>query len=194
MSRLRGPDHGPHAGEAGFGVEPISTLRDELRHSLEQRRVRGGKVEQVRGARIGRAHEAKQPGTRGVGFVEQRLERVPAEHRVGRGGVGSDARDVPPRGRRRSEERLPVCRCADRHVAALAVGDHQQPGVARRRGGEFERHPARRTEPLEAGQLELGRHAGRPSPLDQGAAAFEDGRGGSFSRVPLGRRGLGVER
>ena len=80
------------------------------------------------------------------------------------------------------DERLAVGGGADVDVAALAVGEHEQPGVARRSTGLRQRVPARRAEALEAGQLRLDRDAGRAGRVDDGSAVGRDGAGGALRR------------
>ena len=85
-------------------------------------------------------------------------------------------RDRAPRGLGGAEERVAVGGGADRHVAALAVGDHQQARVAGRLGDLLQRRPAGRAERLEARELWLDRDAGgaggaRSAPGKRAAAA-----------------------
>ena len=61
--------------------------------------------------------------------------------------------DGAERARGLAHERLGVGARGDGHVAALAVGEHEQAVVARDRDHLLERLPARRAEPLEAGEL-----------------------------------------
>ena len=75
----------------------------------------------------------KTPAPAAVGGVDQDLDRVLAEQRVGGEGVGAEARDGPPGRLRLPDQRLAVGLRGHRHVAALAVGDHQQAGLARGR-------------------------------------------------------------
>ena len=75
------------------------------------------------------------------------------------------------------------------HVAALAVGEHEQAGRARVRAGRLEREPAGGAEALEAGELRLDRDAGRAGGVDQRAAVDEHGGGGLRGG---GRRARGV--
>jgi hypothetical protein len=74
-----------------------------------------------------------------------------------------------------AHEGLGVGRGRDRHVAALAVRDHQEPGLPRRRRGAQQRGPARRAEALEARELGLGGDAGGSGARDQLAALIRDG-------------------
>ena len=62
-------------------------------------------------------------------------------------------------GGRLAQERLRVRRRADVDVAALGVGDHEQPGVVRALDHLSERGPAGRAEALEARDLRLHRDA-----------------------------------
>ena len=73
----------------------------------------------------------KQPAPAARGRGQQRLERVAPQQGVGRERVGAEARDLPERPRRGAHQRLPVGGGGHRHVAALAVGDDQQPVLAR---------------------------------------------------------------
>jgi hypothetical protein len=148
-----------------------------------QRPLRGGQVLQVGGAGVAGPDQREDPGPRGLGRGDQRLQRVAAEQRVGGEGIRPEARDRPPRSRRLADQRLGVGGGADRDVAALAVGDDQQPGVASRPADLGQRCPPGRTEPLEAGELWLDGDAGRSGALDQRAAV----RGNRRSR-PLGDR------
>ena len=76
-----------------------------------------------------------------------------------------------PHGAVGAEQRLGVRRRGVRHVAPLAVGDHEQAG-SRAMGGHLrERLPARSAEPLEAGQLQLHPHAGTARRVDQRAGS-----------------------
>ena len=102
-----------------------------------------GSVEHVRGARVGGAHEGEDAGPAVRGGRDQGLERIAAEQRVDGRRVGGQSSDLSPRGLDRAEQRLPVCLRAHRHVTALAVGDHQQPGVSGRGADLLERAPSR---------------------------------------------------
>ena len=93
-------------------------------------RSRRRQVLDVGGARIAGADQGEDPGSGALGRRDQRLQGVEAEQRVGGEGVGPEPRDRPPRGRRLADQRLGVGGGGDRDVAALAVGDRQQPGLA----------------------------------------------------------------
>ena len=107
--------------------------------------------------------------------------------------------DLPPRRLDGAEQRLAVGGGAHRDVAALAVGDHQQPRLAGGGDDRLERPPARPAEALEAGELRLGGDAGGAGRRDQRQAVLGDrvGRGlGGSARRPRARpqRGrIGVE-
>jgi hypothetical protein len=70
-----------------------------------------------------------------------------------------------------------------RHVAALAVGYHQQPGLTRGVGDLLERPPPRRAEALEAGKLELDRDDRLGGRRDQLARSADTGLNGGRVRV-----------
>ena len=96
-----------------------------------------------------------------------------------------EARHLAERARGGAHERLPVRGGGDRHVAALAVGYDEQAVLARRLAHLGERRPPRRAEPLEAGELQLDGHAGRPRGLDGGAAVARHGRRRALRRGAL---------
>ena len=85
--------------------------------------------------------------------VDERRERVAAEQRVDGERIGAEAGDRAERRRRLAEERLGVRGGADVDVAALGVGDDEQPGVPGSSDDLGERRPAGRPEPLEARDL-----------------------------------------
>jgi hypothetical protein len=60
------------------------------------------------------------------------------------------------------------------NVAALGVGDDQQPGLAGGADDPLERRPSGRAEPLEAGELRLRRDAGGGGERDQPLAFGDD--------------------
>ena len=101
--------------------------------------------------------------------------------------------DGAERGRRAPHEALGVGQRRDGDVAALAVGQHEQAGLARVRAGGLEGEPAGGAEPLEAGELRLGRDAGGTGGVDQRAAVHEHGGGrlGGGGCRARGVRGVG---
>jgi hypothetical protein len=141
----------------------------------------------VGSARIARPDQAEDPGPGVLGGGDQRLERVEAEQRIGREGVGAEAGNVAPWSRRRADQRLGVGGSGDRYVAALAVGDRQQAGFAGEVADLCQGGPARRAQPLETGELGLDRDAGGAGKLDQPSAVEGDG-----VRRQLGGRPLGL--
>ena len=86
---------------------------------------------------------------------------------------------------RGAHERLGVGRGRDRHVAPLAVGQHEQAVLARGVTRVGERVPPRRAQPLEARELQLHRHARLPRRLDGGAAVTRHGGRGELRRGAL---------
>jgi hypothetical protein len=62
-----------------------------------------------------------------------------------------------------------------RHVAALRVRDHEEPGALGRRDDVGKNRPSSRAQALEAGDLRLYRDAGRPRRIDQFPASLADG-------------------
>jgi hypothetical protein len=199
--RRRGPDDRADPAETPSALQHAGALGDELSDALVKRRSRSGLVEEVRGAGVGGANDDKDAGASVRGGVEQRLEGIGAKERIDGRGVGFEARDRAPGGGRRPEQGLGIGGGADRDVTALAVGDHQQTGLARRLGGLSERLPARRAEALEASELELDRDASRAGALDQPPAVASDGRcrgvrrraGGRLPGIGVERGGIGVE-
>ena len=154
-----------------------------------QRRLGRGQVLQVGGAGVAGADEGEdsRPGLGRGG--DQRLEGVAPEQGVGGEGVGAEAGDGPPGGRRLADQRLRVGGGGDRDVAALAVGDDQQAGFPGRCADLFEGEPAGGAEALEAGELRLDRDARRAGPVDQVAAVLGDRDGRQLSGRRLGIAG-----
>ena len=182
MARLGGAHHCSHPGQPAPAQQAVGALGDQGGQALEQRRLGGGKVEQVGGARVRGPHEDEQAGIRLRRPSEQGLQGVAAQERADGRRVRAQAADLAPRRRRRSEQRLRVGGGAHRNVVSLAVGDHQQAGLASGGRGALERRPAGCAEPLEAGQLELDGDAGRTRTRDQRFAA------GRRPLRPLARR------
>ena len=118
-----------------------------------QRRLALGLVLQLGGAQVGGAHEHECARTGGAGRAHDRLQRIPAEQRVGRDGVGAKSGDLSPGRRRAADERLRVGRGRVGDITALAVRDHEQPALPREGGHLLEGPPARPPEALETGEL-----------------------------------------
>jgi len=142
-----------------------------------QGQVGSRQILEVGGAGVAGADEGEHPGPGLRGGGKERLERVAPQQRVGGEGVGAESGHGAPGGRRLSHEGLRVGGGGDRDVAALAVGDDQQARIASRGADFFQGSPARRAQPLEAGELRLYSDAGRSGLLDQPATVAGD-RGG----------------
>ena len=194
MPRLGGADHGAQAGQPGLAHQALRAIGNQRREALEQGHVRRWDVQEVGSARVGRAHEHEDAGAGPHGAGNEGLEGVPARQRVRRRGIRSEAAHLAPRRGRRAEQRLRVGGGADRHVASLAVGDHQQARLARCLGCALQRRPAGGAEPFEARQLQLGGDAGRARLLDQAAAAGGDRFRRALGDPALRPRRPGVER
>ena len=169
----RGAGDRANGGQPAVSEPLAAQLVHKPRQALEQRWIAlvldlGGAG--VRGAN---EHEAAGPGTRGR--LDQRLQGVAAEQRIGCEGVGSQAGDGAERAGRLSHQGLRVRPRGHRDVAALSVGQHKQAVVVRDRHHLLQRLPAGSAEPLEAGQLRLHRHAGRARRDDRRAAVLRDG-------------------
>ena len=82
-----------------------------------------------------------------------------AEQRVDRERIGAESGHGPVRRLGPAEEGLPVGDGRHVDIAALGVGDHHQLVAMGVRDHLGKRRPARRAEPLEAGDLGLDRHA-----------------------------------
>lgn len=189
MAWLGGADHSPHPAQTPLARQAIGELVDERRQTLVQRGLGGRQVLEVGGAGVAGADEGEDPRSRLRRSGDQRLQRVPSQQRVGGEGVGAEAADGAPWSGRLADQGLRVGGRGDRDVAALAVGDDQQPRFLRRGADLFQRTPSRCTQPLEAGELGLDGNAGGTGPLDQGPTVVGD-RGG----CQLCRRRLGVAR
>ncbi len=193
MAGLGCADHRPQAGQPALAHQAVGALGHQAGQALEQGRLGSRQVEQIGRPGIGGAHQDEQTRACLRGSLEQGFEGVGAHQGVDGGRVRPQTGDVAPGRRRRAEQRLRVGRGADRHVSALAVRDHHEPGLPRRVHGPLERRPTGRAEPLEARQLGLGGDAGRTRPLDQRAAVGGDRLAGSLGGTTLRRRGTRVE-
>ncbi len=179
VAGLGGADDGAHPAQPGFALQPRPPLGDHPRQMLVQGAAVGGQVEHVGRAWVGGANESEQPGSGARRGHDHRLERVAAEQRVDGRRVRGQPRELSRSRLQSTEHRLAIGGGADRHVAALAVGDDEQAGAARISDHLLERPPARPAEALEARQLRLHRDADRRRRRDQRAAVLNDrlGRG-----------------
>jgi hypothetical protein len=171
---------------APLRAEAVDERGDVLPHRLP-RAERG--VLEVGRARVRGPDEHEQPAAGGG----ERRERVLAEVRVDRQGVGVDPGHRAERRVRAAEERLRVGLGGDADVAALGVGDDEQAGGARSAGHALERGPAGRAEALEAGDLRLDRDAGGRRRGDQRRAVRDDDLGralGGAAVAGVGGQGL----
>ena len=176
-----GAANGPHVGQAALGRLPHFV--HEPGQALVHRRVTG--VLEVGGARVRGTHEDEDSSTCGPGGLHQGLEAVTAHQGVRGEGIGTEARHGAERTGSLAHQRLAVGLRGDRDVAALAVGDHQQAVFAGRRGRPPQRSPAGGSEALEAGQLDLDRHARRPCRLDRQPAVAPHRRGSPDGRLAV---------
>ena len=172
-----GADHGADVAEPGpRGAAGLAELRDQACDarphgpSLGERRVL-----EVGGAGVGRAHEDEDAGARRAGGTGEHLHGVAAQVGACRERVGSQPLDGAERRRGRPDERLPVGGRRHVDVAALGVGEHEQPGRSRVGDHVGERGPPGRAEALEAGDLRLDGHARGPGGVDDRAAVRGDG-------------------
>ena len=124
----------PHSPSSRSERPSTSSARRSCRGALRRRQVLD-----VGGAGVAGADQGEDAGAGARGGRDQRLERVEAEQRVGGEGVGAEAGDRAPGGRRLADQRLRVGGGGDRDVAALAVGDRQQAGLV---GGVRRPRPA----------------------------------------------------
>ena len=184
-----GADDGADVVQAARAGRLRAEAVDDPGDALPQRPAAGElEVLEVGRAGVGRAHEDEHPGAGGARGVDERLERVDAQVRVGGEGVGAEAGDVAERRRRDADERLAVGGGGDVDVAALGVGEHEQAGRVRVLDGRRQRGPAGRAEALEAGELRLDGDARRAGGVDDRAAVRGDGgRGALGGRAARGR-------
>ncbi len=198
MAGLGGADYGAHAAEAAAPGEPLREPVDELRETLVQRSLRGGKVLEVGCAGVAGADEGEYSRPRRLGCRDERLQRVKAEQRVDSEGVDTETGDRPPGGGGLTDQRLRVSSGGDRDVTALAVGDDEEAGRPRRLADLGQGRPARRSEALEAGELGLCRDAGGARSLDQRPAVGRDSRrgtlGGACAPIATGLAGADLGR
>jgi len=188
-----GADHSPHPAQARVSPEPVGEPLDQSGKALVQRLLGRRQVLDVRGAGVAGPHQGEDTGRRRLRGGDQRLQRVAAEQRVRGERIDAQAGDGAPRGRRLADQRLPVGGRGDRYVAALPIGDRQQPGLTRRRADLGQGDPTGRPKPLEAGQLGLDGNAGRAGLPDERTAVRRDGAGRTLGRRGSVGRGVGGE-
>ena len=117
-------------------------------------------------ARVRRLDEDEDPGPAAPRGGDERLDRLAAEIRVDRQRVG--ARLVP------FEVRVGVGAGGGADVAALSVGDHEQPGAARVDAHLVECREPGGAERLEERELRLHRDGVRRDGVDEPAAEARD--------------------
>src|SRR4051794_14858594 len=178
MLGRRGADDGADPREARLAGELRGALRDQRRELLVQWAPAERRVLETGGTGVRGSDQQEDAGARRLGRLDQRVDGIAAEQRVGGEGVRAEAADRTPGSLGLAHERLAVGPRGDRHVTALAVGDHQQPGSSRCLADVDQRLPARCAEPLEAGELRLHRDASGARRVDQRSALLEHrGRG-----------------
>ena len=146
--------------------------------------VRRRQVLEIGGAGVAGADEREDSGAGGGGGLDQGLQGVGPEQRVGGERVDAEAGNGPPGRRGLADQGLPVGSGGDRHVAPLGIGDDKQAGLGGDRPDLGKSRPAGRAEPLEAGELRLDGDAGRAGALDQRAAVGDEGAAATSAGVP----------
>ena len=174
MRGLGGADDGAHPAQR---AEPSPARRSASPSTSAARRSCSGASGAGRSCDVGGARDCWcGPGRRPRRRPPRRRRRsgssasTPSSGLAVKASAPSPATGAPGR-RRLADQRLGVGRGGDRHVAALAVGDHQQARLAGGGADLGERRPAGRAEALEAGELRLDRDAGRAGLLDQRAGS-----------------------
>ena len=193
-ARVGRPDHRADARQPALADELLAELVHEQGDVVpDGAAVRELQVLDVGAALVGGLDDAEDPAAVPAAGAEERLERVAAEVRVDRHRVG-ERRSLAARlevgGRVRARGR------AD--VAALRVGEHDQPGRARVGADVLERAQAVRAERLEERQLRLHpddvRRDGVHDPAAEAAARVGRGLGrevrvaGQLDRQQVGPR------
>ncbi len=172
-----GSDVAKTGGPDAVAAEGVDEAGEVLPEGATVRKL---EVEDVGGAGVGGADEQEDTSTGGAGAGDEGLNGVAAHEGVDGGEIGAQP----------AEEGLGVGGGGDVDVAALAVGDDEQPTPPRVLGDDGEHLAAGGAEALEAGELGLDGEAGGGDGVDEGAAVAEDGAGD----VLRGRHHAGPER
>ena len=140
------PTTAPTSDSPLAALRRCAELGDDLRQALPDRAALAGELEvlDIGGTGVRRPHEHEDACAGRARAVDERLQRVDAEQRVGREGVGAESGDLAERCRRAADERLRVGGCGDRDVAALAVGEDEQAALLGVGDGGCERRSSRR--------------------------------------------------
>ena len=163
---MRRADDGADRREADLADEVVAPLGDERRDVLPERPAVGQLEVLDVAAGVRRLDEDEDAGAVAPRGGEERLDRLAAELRVDRQRVG--ARRVA------LEVRVGVGARGRADVAALAVGDHEQPGAPRVDADLVERRDPGGAERLEERELRLDGDGVRRDGVDDAAAEARD--------------------
>ena len=138
----RSPRRAPIALEAAGPGEPLGRRR-RCRRAARAAAIRRRADRQIRRPGVRRAHEREhpRPGHAAAASTSGSSASAPSSG-LTVGGVESRGRRPGQGGLDPREQALSIGRRGDRNIPALAVGDHQQPGVAGGGGDLLERPPA----------------------------------------------------